>query len=134
MHKTNRFVVLDTNVIVSATLTPKGTASKAFGLVSSGILIPCYDVRILNEYQTVLHRPKFNFDKPLVAQYLELIKDVGVNLVSSPSIIDLIDESDRKFYDVAKAADAYLVTGNTKHFPDEDWILTPAEIVSKFVK
>jgi hypothetical protein len=39
------------------------------------------------------------------------------------------DESDRVFYDVAKTAGAYLITGNTKHFPQEPFILTPAEFV-----
>ena len=125
-------VVLDTNVIVSAILTPKGTAAKAVGLVSSGTLIPCYDLRILDEYQTVLLRAKFSFDKALIFQFLTLIQDVGLKVISEPSAIDLHDESDRKFYDTAKVTSAYLVTGNTKHFPKEDWILTPAEIVRLF--
>ena len=29
------------------------------------------------------------------------------------------DESDRIFYDTAKAVNAYLVTGNLKHYPEE---------------
>jgi len=39
------------------------------------------------------------------------------------------DESDRVFYEVAKSAGAYLVTGNAKHFPDEPFIISPAKCV-----
>lgn len=125
-------MVIDTNVVVSAILTPKGTAAKAVGLISSGRLIPCYDLRIMDEYHKVLHRAKFNFNKSLVLQFLALIKDVGVEITSKPSIIVFPDKSDRKFHDVAKSAGACLVTGNTKHFPREDWILTPAKLLRRY--
>jgi hypothetical protein len=39
----------------------------------------------------------------------------------------LPDESDRKFYDAAKACHAILITGNQKHFPKENFIVSPAE-------
>jgi len=39
------------------------------------------------------------------------------------------DEDDRIFYDTAKSANAVLVTGNKKHYPDESFIMTPAEFL-----
>jgi len=40
------------------------------------------------------------------------------------------DEADKKFYETFKTAEAdYLITGNTKHFPDEDGIVSPREFV-----
>ena len=39
------------------------------------------------------------------------------------------DESDRKFYDTAKTADSYLVTGNIKHFPNDPIVITPAKCI-----
>jgi predicted nucleic acid-binding protein len=39
------------------------------------------------------------------------------------------DEDDRVFYDAAKTADAYLITGNSKHYPKESFILTPSEFL-----
>jgi len=129
MRNAGRFVVIDTNVLVSALLTPKGTSAKAVGLVSAGILILCYNAQIMSEYQTVLYRPKFHYDETTVLQLLTLIQDVGVQIDAKSSTIDLPDESDRKFYDAAKTANAYLATGNIKHFPKEDWILTPAELM-----
>jgi len=41
----------------------------------------------------------------------------------------LSDEDDRCYYDTAKNFGAYLVTGNIKHYPDDPWVLTPAEFV-----
>jgi hypothetical protein len=40
------------------------------------------------------------------------------------------DEDDRVFYDTAKTAGAYLIPGNTKHFPQEPFILTPAQFLA----
>jgi hypothetical protein len=37
-----------------------------------------------------------------------------------------------KFYDIAKAADAILITGNIKHYPDEPFILTPAAFIQRY--
>jgi hypothetical protein len=41
-------------------------------------------------------------------------------------------QTDRKFYDVAKATDAILITGNTKHYPNEPFVLTPAAFVQRY--
>jgi len=45
------------------------------------------------------------------------------------SNIPMPDESDRIFYDTAKQSGSILITGNTKHFPDEPFIMTPAEFM-----
>ena len=39
------------------------------------------------------------------------------------------DESDRKFYDAAKFCNAYLLTGNKKHYPKDPLVLSPAEFL-----
>jgi len=43
----------------------------------------------------------------------------------------MTDESDRKFYDLHKAANAILITGNIKHFPKESTIIKPADFISQ---
>ena len=40
------------------------------------------------------------------------------------------NEDDKMFYEVAKTTKAYLVTGNSKHFPKEPMIITPQEFLS----
>jgi predicted nucleic acid-binding protein len=44
----------------------------------------------------------------------------------------MTDETDRKFFDVAKACEAVLITGNRKHYPQDPLIITPAEFVLDF--
>jgi predicted nucleic acid-binding protein len=49
-----------------------------------------------------------------------------------PSIISMTDEDDRIFYDTAKASNAFLITGNIRHFPQESFILTPANFLKEY--
>ena len=58
---------------------------------------------------------------------LAAIKENGEIIVPIPSKNDMIDENDRVFYDLALSADAFLITGNYKHYPKEPHILTPTE-------
>ena len=43
-----------------------------------------------------------------------------------------IDAADRVFYDVAKASEAELITGNIKHYPKEPFIISPAAFMSSY--
>ena len=47
--------------------------------------------------------------------------------MAKPVDIKFADESDKKFYEVAKTINCKLITGNKKHFPDEKGILSPGE-------
>lgn len=127
-------VVLDTNVIVSALWTPDGKASYILSRVIAGNLKLCHDYRILAEYRDVLLRPKFKFSTWQVNSLLETFDEEGISVVPVPlPNIPFLDESDRKFYEVAKFCDAPLVTGNLKHFPPDDDIMTVADYYSQLV-
>ena len=54
--------VLDTNILVSALLSPAGAPARVFDHVLNGDVILCFDSKIILEYREVLARPKFNFD------------------------------------------------------------------------
>ena len=43
----------------------------------------------------------------------------------------MIDETDRIFYDTAVSSGATLITSNKKDYPNEPFILTPAEFLYK---
>ena len=58
--------VLDTNVIVSAQLSPFGAPGRIWDLALARLLRVAYDDRLLLEYETVLRRPKFAFPPALV--------------------------------------------------------------------
>lgn len=124
-------VVIDTNVLVSALWSRNGAPARILSMIISGRLIPCYDYRILTEYREVLARPKFKFSDGEVTSLLEWIIDNGQSVIAEPSNTPFIDESDKKFYEVAKFCGAKLITGNIKHFPDVDWILTVSQFLEQ---
>ena len=122
-------VVLDTNILVSALLTPSGNPAKVYKLFLTGILALAYSEEILMEYRDVLHRPRLRIPAGDADTVLDVIRQYGKQVEPIPSIGPMADEDDRIFYDTAKSAGAYLITGNKRHFPDEPFILTPAEFL-----
>ena len=125
-------VVIDTNVLVSAMWSKSGNSEKIISMIFDGELIPCYDYRMIDEYKTVLSRQKFKFSANDVETLIDYIKNVGLSVVPLRSDIHMPDESDRKFYDMAVACGAILITGNLKHFPlNKSFIVTPAEFLKR---
>lgn len=121
-------VVLDTNVLVSALLTPNGKAAYILDALSFGKLTICYDYRILNEYEEVLYRPKFEISRYKLKYVLDLITRNGFSFVPTPlDDVPFTDESDRKFYEMAKFSNAILVTGNLKHYPEDSYVMSVAD-------
>jgi len=111
-------IVLDTNVLVAGLLSPFGPCGELVRMVSSGVLTLSFDARILNEYQEVLARPRFKFDKDKRSALLDQIEHRGRTVASSPLIHTLPDSDDEPFLEVAIAAQAIgIVTGNLVHFP-----------------
>ncbi len=100
-------------------------------LVALKQLQPVYSAEILLEYKTVLLRPGFKFSHYDIINLIDLIGKEGLSLLAPQSSLPFSDESDRKFYDIAKRANAKLITGNKKHFPDEAFIITPAEFINR---
>lgn len=123
-------VVIDTNILVSALLTPSGSPARVIDHVLNGNVILCYDSRIIAEYQEVLLRPKFEFDKRAVKHVIDFLIRSGISIVPAPILDTFEDEDDKVFYEVAKSARAYLVTGNKKHFPKDSIIFAPQEFLS----
>lgn len=128
------YVVIDTNILVSSIWSKNGSPAEIISMVLSGILIPCYDYRIVNEYREVLMRPKFGFSKSEVDSLLDWIEAYGKSVVATPLHIEFIDEEDRKFYEVAKFCNAKLITGNLKHFPKDNDVMSASEFLEKYNK
>jgi putative PIN family toxin of toxin-antitoxin system len=124
-----RKVVLDTNILVSAMLTINGNSARIISMALEGKLSVCYNSTILLEYNNVLYRPQFNFNAKKVQNIVSTITECGIELIPTVSDFPMIDESDRKFYDLHKTANAILITGNIKHFPKEDTIIKPADFI-----
>ena len=127
------YAVVDTNVIVSALIAknPDSPPRQVFRAMLSGDIIPLYHSDILDEYEEVLGRKKFHLKKETIQTVLEAIRQFGVEVMPRPTGESLIDMDDLVFYEVAMEKcddDAYLVTGNQKHYPVRDFIVTPAEM------
>ena len=126
--------VLDTNVLVSALWTPNGKAAYIVNQAIAGRLKLCHDYRILAEYREVLSRPKFKFHNWQINFLLERLEKDGISVI--PHVLPQVpftDESDRVFYEVAKFCGAPLVTGNLKHYPQDDCIVTLSEFYDKIL-
>ena len=122
--------VVDTNVWVSAFLTPGGTPGKLLSAMKRQTLVLAYSEEIEAEYRQVLRRPHFHFEDALVSEFLKRLHEEG-RRISNPVLItqNLPDPSDAPFIAVAKSAACPVVTGNAKHFPARlgVQILSPGE-------
>lgn len=101
--------------------------------VLCGDIIPLINEEILLEYHDVLHRPKFRFDAAAVQKLIDRIVARGIRVDAKPIAEVLPDPKDVVFYEVVMegrgSANAYLVTGNLRHFPQKPFIVTPKEMV-----
>ena len=127
------YAVIDTNVLVSAMLKWNSVPGNVMELVFDGPIIPVYNSEILKEYREVLSRPKFHLTKEIVDDVLENLEHRGISVEAETLDIVLPDPKDRVFYEVVleerKTEEAYLVTGNIKHFPVETFIVTPRKML-----
>lgn len=124
-------VVIDTNILVSALWSKNGAPARAVGLVLSGQITPCYDHRIMLEYRQVLQRPKFRFRPAEINALLDWFKQSGRSVVPASLDVTFVDEADRKFYEVAKYCGAVLITGNLKHFPNDDAVMSVSDFLEQ---
>ncbi|MDR1998405.1 MAG: putative toxin-antitoxin system toxin component, PIN family [Frankiaceae bacterium] len=53
-------VVIDPNVLISATITPRGALGQIIGLIDSGTVVPVVCPHLVDEFENVLKRPKFD--------------------------------------------------------------------------
>lgn len=121
-------IVLDTNVLVSALWSASSKPAVIVNAVLGNRFSVCYDYRILDEYYNVLRRQKFNFEEWEIQSLLSHITSNGISVVASPlPDIPFTDESDRKFYEVAKFCNSPLITVNTKHYPQDNCIITASD-------
>ena len=127
------FAVLDTNVLVSALLNKSSVPAMILDEAADGSIAPLYDDDILAEYEDVLHRKKFPFAERDIRAVIEAIKSRGIHVEAGAVDVTLPDMDDVIFYAVVmekrKETDAYLVTGNLKHFPKEPFIVKPREML-----
>ena len=129
------YAVYDTNVLISSLLSKHADSATAqvVDAIANGRIIPLFNQEILNEYKDVLCRPKFSFSEGKIQIILKMIQQFGIEVDPSPTGEILPDMDDLVFYEVVmekRDDDAYLITGNLKHFPSREFIVTPAAMMS----
>jgi putative PIN family toxin of toxin-antitoxin system len=121
-------IVVDTNVIVSGFLSGKGPCAIILDMIlAKDALFIHYDARILLEYEEVLSRPQFALAKERIDEFIQLVKIESPMVDAEPFDGNWVDDSDKKFYEVARSAKTLVITGNKKHFPQEGFIMSPRE-------
>ena len=127
-------VVLDTNILVSAGISAGGDCDQIVQAALQGKIQLVVSPGILEEYQDVLHRSKFmRYGFP--PAWVRHLYSTAEHLAGDP--VDLPvgpDPEDRVFLGVAQQV-GILVTGNMKHFPQENWgsarVLSPREFLAE---
>ena len=126
------FVVIDTNILVSALWARNGAPARIVAAVLRGELIPCFDHRMLAEYWEVLLRPKFAFTRGEVSSLLGWFEAIGKSVTPAPVDLVFSDESDKKFFEVARFCNAILITGNLKHFPEDPLVMSVSAFLERY--
>ena len=114
-----RLAVFDTDVIVSAGITPGGIPARLIHdwvLPNKVHIVVC--PAILLEYRDVVNRPKF---KPygFPPFWLDFLVESSLQLPNPGAWpFELPDPGDVPFISLAHATTAWLVTGNLRHFPE----------------
>lgn len=124
--------VIDTNVIISALISKKeDTATvKVIRAVLEGYITPLFTHEILEEYDEVLHRNKFHLREKTIQKLLTAFRVFGAEVFPKPTLEILPDMDDLVFYEAALEVEgAYLITGNMKHYPARDFIVSPADMM-----
>ncbi|MGA3372125.1 MAG: putative toxin-antitoxin system toxin component, PIN family [Terracidiphilus sp.] len=130
-----KLAVLDTNVVISAGITPGGTPAKLiFDWVLKEHIQVVTSPAVLAEYREVAQRPRFlKYGFPPL--WLETLIEESLWLQDpEPWICPCPGPTDAPFLALAHAAGAWLVMGNLKHFPETARngvrVLSPADYLA----
>ena len=129
-----RYVVLDTNVLVSAMLKRNSVPGTILEFALIGKIEPVLNYKIVEEYRDVLMREKFCLTERIVEDLISALEERG-EYINHPDKTDEVfsDAKDVVFYEVTmekrKKKEAYLVTGNLKHFPEKSYVVSPHEML-----
>src|SRR5271165_6195143 len=110
--------VLDTNIVVSALLSPEGSIASILDLAALQ-QFRCYvSVPILAEYVDVLGRAYLGLNQRTTSRAVERLRRSAVIVEPSRQVRACLHAGDNKFLECALDARAdYIVTGNVRHFP-----------------
>ena len=128
-------VVFDTNVIVSAALYEKRLPALLLSLGLEDKVRFFVSPALLNEYEAVLKRPRFKLGQRQITELMgKMNRKALIVTPTKRSKIVKADEPDNRVLECAiKAKADFIITGNKRHFPFEEFkvskIVTPREFI-----
>lgn len=127
-------VVLDTNILISAVLSPQGPPAQVFLMA---LLDPvtqlCISPEIYAEYEEVIRRPRLNRSATEIRETLHAVREKALWVKPVEKVRACSDPDDDIFLECAQAGRAhYLVTGNQKDFPSK-WADTQIVTARQFL-
>ena len=127
------YAVIDTNVIVSAMLKADSVPGLIVKYVDSGVIIPLVNEEILSEYYQVINGNKFGFSEFEINKLFNGIKEKAITLTRQQTLEEFIHKDDIVFFEIVMSArqrmDAYLITGNIRHYPVRNYVVTPRQML-----
>ena len=127
------YAVIDTNVIVSAMLNPESIPGTILNYCLAGKIVPLLNKEIFDEYSEVIRRKKFSFTQDDIYSVLNIFKEKGIIIDRTKAEEEFVDKKDVVFYEITLTGraekEAYLVTGNLKHFPRKPFVVSPREML-----
>ena len=125
-------IVIDTNVVISAAMSPNGKPARIMEYVADNNDVQIFlSNAILAEYKDVLSRPQLKISNDKQAKAIDLFTREGRFVEPTKSEVSFIDESDRVFYDVTVESGAILITGNAKHYPLVSFVMSPTDFIEQ---
>lgn len=126
-------VVYDTNVVVSGLLNEESIPALLLDLALQRKVELFLSPPLFEEYEGVLKRPRFGFSPGLVDRFLSQLRRSST-IIAPKATVKVIkkDPEDNRILECALEAKAdYIVAGNTRHFPFENFrssrIVSPLE-------
>ncbi len=96
-------------------------------------IVPLLNKEIIEEYEDVLKRNRFGFNNVEVDDLIANIKANSIFLEREQTLEEFVDEDDIVFYEIVMSArhtmDAFLITGNIKHYPIRNYVVTPKQMI-----
>lgn len=134
----HKLIVIDTNVLLSAALSPNGTARKALDKAYKQFKIAQSDATY-QELKTRIYKAKF--DKYISDEdrqyFLDAVKTYSQFIEIKSQVNTCRDQDDNKFLELAKDANAeFLITGDKdllilKDLPEyQNQIITPSDFLA----
>jgi uncharacterized protein len=114
-------VVLDTNLLISAFITPNGEPAQVVKLLQTEDFYLLLSANVLTELERVIQYPKlrklYQYTDEQIATFLEGLRRVAVWVEETePLSVVQNDESDNRFLELAVAGNArYIITGDKRH-------------------